>query len=183
MDFGFTEDEEDFRARVRMLLREPPISNEVARVGGSAAEPDERVLYRSLGAAGLLGVSWPRELGGQDRSAVELLIVTEELVRAGIPDTLYVNSILTVGNLILSQGTDELKRRLLPGLAAGRLFASILYSEPEARISAHWRPRRWRMTQVPSVSTVRRFSVSRAVSPISVFARFVLLGRIQNTVA
>jgi alkylation response protein AidB-like acyl-CoA dehydrogenase len=132
MDFGFTEDEEDFRARVRMLLREPPISNEVARVGGSAAEPDERVLYRSLGAAGLLGVSWPRELGGQDRSAVELLIVTEELVRAGIPDTLYVNSILTVGNLILSQGTDELKRRLLPGLAAGRLFASILYSEPEA---------------------------------------------------
>jgi alkylation response protein AidB-like acyl-CoA dehydrogenase len=132
MEFGYTQDEDGFRARVRAVLREPPLSDEVTRVRRSAAEPDERVLYRGLGDAGLLGVSWPRELGGQDRSPVDLLIVTEELVRAGVPDTLYVNSILTAGNIILNAGSDELKRRLLPGLAAGRLFASILYSEPEA---------------------------------------------------
>lgn len=132
MDFGYTPDEDEFRAHVRGLFGDPPLSDEIARVRKSTTEPDERALYRMLGQAGLLGVSWPAEYGGQGRSAVELLIVTEELVRAGIPDTLYVNTILTAGNLILSAGSDELKRRLLPGMASGKLFASILYSEPGA---------------------------------------------------
>jgi alkylation response protein AidB-like acyl-CoA dehydrogenase len=132
MDFGYTPDEEQFRAHVRGLFRDPPLSDEIARVRKLTTEPDERALYRMLGEAGLLGINWPAEYGGQGRSAVELLILTEELLRAGIPDTLYVNSILTAGNLILSAGNGELKRRLLPGMASGELFASILYSEPDA---------------------------------------------------
>ncbi len=132
MDFGYTPDEEEFRARVRALFAAPPLSDEIARVRESATEPDERALYHALGEAGLLGVNWPAEYGGHGHSAVELLTVTEELLRAGIPDTLYVNTILTAGNLILSAGSGDLKRRLLPGMARGELFASILYSEPDA---------------------------------------------------
>jgi alkylation response protein AidB-like acyl-CoA dehydrogenase len=132
MDFGYSPDQEEFRAHVQGLFRNQPLRDEIARVRKLTGEPDERPLYRMLGEAGLLGVNWPLEYGGQGRSPVELLIVTEELLRAGIHDTLYVNTILTAGNLILSAGSDELKLRLLPGMTRGELFASILYSEPEA---------------------------------------------------
>jgi alkylation response protein AidB-like acyl-CoA dehydrogenase len=132
MEFGHTAAENEFRARVRGLLREPPIAPELDRVRGAAAEPDERPLYRLLGAAGLLGAGWPVRLGGQGRTVADQLIVTEELVRAGVPDTLYVNGIQTVGQLLLLAGTAEQQARFLPGLAGGELFASVLYSEPEA---------------------------------------------------
>ncbi|CAM3746485.1 acyl-CoA dehydrogenase family protein [Kibdelosporangium persicum] len=125
MDFGHTPEEADFRDHVRDHLR-GMVSD--AEMSGA----DERPLYRRLGAAGLLGVAWPVEYGGQGRSTVFQSIVSEEIVRAGIPDALFVNGILTVGRLVLNAGTPAQRSRLLPGLASGEIFAGVLYTEPEA---------------------------------------------------
>src|SRR5881397_3938920 len=40
---------------------------------------------RRLGAAGWIGMTWPRAYGGGERSYVERAIVTEECLRAGAP--------------------------------------------------------------------------------------------------
>jgi alkylation response protein AidB-like acyl-CoA dehydrogenase len=125
MDFGHTPEEVDFRDHVRDHLRGLVSHTEISGA-------DERRLYRLLGAAGLLGVAWPAEYGGHGRSTAFQSIVSEEIVRAGIPDTLFVNGILTVGRLVLNAGTPAQKSRLLPGLAAGEKFAGVLYTEPEA---------------------------------------------------
>ncbi|GAA1989530.1 acyl-CoA dehydrogenase family protein [Kitasatospora viridis] len=120
-----------FRERVKEELRSPDLGAALAALLGSAErEPDERGVYRLLGEHGLLGVDWPRRYGGQGRTAVHAAIAVEEMMRAGVPDTLFVNGVQTVGNLLLLAGTEEQKQRILPRLAAGRCFASVLYTEP-----------------------------------------------------
>jgi alkylation response protein AidB-like acyl-CoA dehydrogenase len=127
MDFDHEPAEVEFRSHVQQVLRGADIRAELA-----GDDVDERRLYRLLGRHGLLGVAWPRRYGGQGRSFVELAIVAEELVRAGIPDTLFVNGIQTVGQLLLIAGSDELRASVLPPLASGEKFASVLYTEPDA---------------------------------------------------
>lgn len=132
MDFGFTAREADFRNQVRAVLDTPGVRELLTRLSAESGEPDERPLYRRLGAAGVLAVGWPRRYGGRGLSARETAIAVEEMMRAGVPDTLLVNSIQTVGQLLLLVGTDEQRDRILPRLARGEMFASVLYTEPEA---------------------------------------------------
>ncbi|MGW1293071.1 acyl-CoA dehydrogenase family protein [Streptomyces sp. NPDC002533] len=133
MRFGFTEEQERFRADVRKTLRSAGVQAEaVAATGAFGAEPDARPLYRLLGELGLLAVHWPVEYGGQGRSLTDAAIVAEELVRAGVPDTFHVNTVQIVGQFLLMAGSDEQKRRYLPAIARGESFASVLYTEPDA---------------------------------------------------
>jgi alkylation response protein AidB-like acyl-CoA dehydrogenase len=132
MDFGLTAETIHFRGRVRDVLAEPEICVLATRLTQVAdGDQGERELYRLLGKAGILGVSWPAEYGGQGMGFEHAALVGEELGRAGIPDSLYVNGIQTVGQLLLAAGTSAQKARLLPGLASGELLACVLYSEPD----------------------------------------------------
>lgn len=120
-----------FREQVRAALGEPEVREELellARAG--VREPDVRPLYRALARRDLLAVNWPEQYGGCGRSLADAAIVAEELVRAGVPDILHVNSVQIVGLFLLLAGTPEQKARHLPGLAAARTFASVLYTEP-----------------------------------------------------
>lgn len=131
MDFGRTADESSFRDRIREQLRSADIGAELEALHNAPdREPDERGVYRLLGRRGLLGVDWPQQYGGQGRTAAHAAVALEEMMRAGVPDTLFVNGIQTVGNLLLLAGDEQQKQRILPGLAAGRRFASVLYTEP-----------------------------------------------------
>jgi alkylation response protein AidB-like acyl-CoA dehydrogenase len=133
MRYGFTEDQELFRTEVRATLRSAEVRTAAAAAtGADGVEPDARPVYRLLGDLGLLAVHWPPGLGGTGRPLTDAAIVAEELVRAGVPDTLHVNTIQIVGQFLLMAGSDEQKRRLLPALAGGRRFASVLYTEPDA---------------------------------------------------
>jgi len=113
------------------VLESPGIRAELGRIDGCRQETDERPLYRLLGAAGLLAATWPAEYGGQARPGTAGVIVLEELVRAGVPDTFYVNGIQTVGQVLLTAGSAELRSRLLPAMGRGERFAAILYTEPD----------------------------------------------------
>ncbi|MFE6829201.1 acyl-CoA dehydrogenase family protein [Streptomyces sp. NPDC057690] len=133
MDFVFTAAQDAFRKDIRAELAAPGIRAELDRLALSGdREPDVRPLYRALGRRGLLAVNWPSQYGGRDTGLVEASIVAEELVRAGVPDTLHVNTIQIVGLFLLLAGSPDLRSRRLPDLAAGRRFASVLYTEPEA---------------------------------------------------
>lgn len=131
MNFAESEADHDLRQQVRDVLGSAAITAETRRLREQPGEQDERPLYRLLGAADLLAVSWPREYGGLGRPSTDTILVVEELMRHGVPDMLYVNGIQTVGQFILTAGSDEQRARLLPPLARGELFASVLYTEPE----------------------------------------------------
>ncbi|RKS08407.1 alkylation response protein AidB-like acyl-CoA dehydrogenase [Nocardiopsis sp. Huas11] len=134
MDLDLTDEQRLWRARVRSTLDTPAIRAELTALEASGeAEPDVRALYRLLGETGLLAVDWPTAYGGRAGcGAAEAAVVAEELVRAGVPDTLHVNTIQIVGRFLLSTGTHRQRHRWLPGLARGETFACVLYTEPGA---------------------------------------------------
>ncbi|MGQ0803530.1 MAG: acyl-CoA dehydrogenase family protein [Actinomycetota bacterium] len=106
----------------------PEVEEEMARheLGG----PLSKKLAKQMGADGWLGIGWPKEYGGQDRSPVEQLIFFDEAARAGAPVPLL--TINTVGPTIMRFGTDEQRQRFLPGILAGELHFAIGYTEPGA---------------------------------------------------
>jgi alkylation response protein AidB-like acyl-CoA dehydrogenase len=85
-------------------------------------------VIKQLGSDGWLGIGWPKEYGGQDRSMVDQLIFTDVAADFGIPIPYL--TLNTVGPTIMRYGTDEQKAYFLPRILAGDLHFSIGYSEP-----------------------------------------------------
>jgi hypothetical protein len=92
--------------------------------------PEYRRILKKLADDGWLGIGWPKEYGGQGRSAIEQYIFAEEVQRVGFP--LPFLTLGTVGPTIMRYGTEEQKRRFLPPILRGELHFAIGYSEPEA---------------------------------------------------
>ncbi|WP_059015203.1 acyl-CoA dehydrogenase family protein [Mycobacterium sp. M26] len=85
-----------------------------------------------LGAAGFLGLTIPREYGGRGLSHLHRYVVTEELLAAGAPVAAHWIADRQVAPGLLAYGSEEQRTRLLPKIAAGKLFSAIGMSEPQA---------------------------------------------------
>ncbi|MGY8972373.1 MAG: acyl-CoA dehydrogenase family protein [Sphingomonadales bacterium] len=87
---------------------------------------------KKLGEAGLLGMTWPKEYGGHERSQLERYVVIEELLATGAPVGAHWIADRQSGPLLLRLGNEELKRRWVPAIARGEAFACIGLSEPNS---------------------------------------------------
>ncbi|OSZ70905.1 hypothetical protein CAP39_08160 [Sphingomonas sp. IBVSS1] len=87
---------------------------------------------RQLGQRGWLGMTWPKAVGGHEKSALDRLVVIEELLAAGAPVAAHWIADRQTGPLLLKYGTPEQQARHLPAIARGELFACIGMSEPGA---------------------------------------------------
>ena len=116
----------EFRAYFTQLIK-PEYREELRN-----AESGElyKELIRQQGKDGMLAVAWPEQYGGRGLTESEQLIRYEEALLAGAP-TPFV-TLNTVGPAIISSGTEEQKKRFLPGIASGELHFSIGYTEPGA---------------------------------------------------
>ena len=118
------------REQVRALVAEHGESDPVRRAN-SWTKPDPG-FSRILGEAGLLGMTWPKEYGGHERSQLERYVVIEELLAAGAPVGAHWIADRQSGPLLLRLGNEELKRRWVPAIARGEAFACIGLSEPNS---------------------------------------------------
>jgi alkylation response protein AidB-like acyl-CoA dehydrogenase len=87
---------------------------------------------RELGRRGWVGMTFPATYGGHGRSALERFVVTEELLAAGAPVAAHWIADRQIGPSLLRHGSEEQKRRYLPGIARGELFFCLGMSEPDA---------------------------------------------------
>jgi alkylation response protein AidB-like acyl-CoA dehydrogenase len=71
-------------------------------------------------------------LGGRGLRLADHAVVTEQLGLHGLPDEVHLVTVQGVGCSVLASGSAEQRRRWLPGVAAGRDFASLLLSEKQA---------------------------------------------------
>jgi alkylation response protein AidB-like acyl-CoA dehydrogenase len=85
-------------------------------------------VIRQIGHDGWLGIGWPEEYGGQNRSMMDQLIFTDEAAIAGVPIPYL--TLNTVGPTIMRFGTDAQKTEILPKILKGEMHFSIGYSEP-----------------------------------------------------
>src|SRR3990172_290104 len=92
--------------------------------------PGYRNVGRRMGKDGWLGVGWPKEYGGRGLGPVEQLIFLDEASRAEVPIPMV--TLNTVGPTIADRGTEEQKKKFLPGILTGEIHFAIGYSEPNA---------------------------------------------------
>jgi alkylation response protein AidB-like acyl-CoA dehydrogenase len=87
---------------------------------------------RKLGERGWLGMTWPTEYGGHERTAMERYAVTEELLAAGAPVAAHWIADRQSGPNLLRYGTEAQRREILPRIAAGECYVVIGMSEPDS---------------------------------------------------
>ncbi|WP_328360495.1 acyl-CoA/acyl-ACP dehydrogenase [Mycobacterium sp. NBC_00419] len=105
---------------------------EKARSGGHTTE-----LWREAGELGFIGVNLPEEYGGGGAGMYELSLVMEELSAAGCPLLMMVVSPAINGTIIAKFGTDEQKKRWVPGIADGSITMAFAITEPDAGSNSH----------------------------------------------
>jgi len=81
---------------------------------------------------GYIGMIWPKAYGGHGRDRAERHVVMEELLAAGAPQGSHWIAERQSGPQILRNGTERLKRAVLPEIAAGRCTFGIGMSEPDS---------------------------------------------------
>jgi alkylation response protein AidB-like acyl-CoA dehydrogenase len=134
VDLNDSPQQAEFRAKVRSWLEEHK-----AEAPPRAPTGDEDAYIRArrewqgkLAEAGLAGVTWPRELGGQGLGPIEQVTVNQEIGRAGVPGILDVIGVGMLGPTIIAHGTDEQKARYLGPMLHGDEVWCQLFSEPAA---------------------------------------------------
>jgi alkylation response protein AidB-like acyl-CoA dehydrogenase len=132
MHVALTPEQERLREELREYFADLVTPEVRAGLAAASGEFGDAGVYkdviRRIGSDGWLGIGWPKEFGGQDRSMVEQLIFTDAAAVAGVPIPYL--TLNTVGPTIMRYGTDEQKEYFLPRILAGELHFSIGYSEP-----------------------------------------------------
>lgn len=138
MDLRFSKEDEEFRGEIAGWLDEQ-LSSEFAEVRGRGGPGDEHSMFDErrawelrLGEAGWTCVGWPREHGGRELSFSQQIIFYEEYARAGAPGRLGHIGETLLGPTLIAFGTDEQRKRFLPGIVRGEDLWCQGYSEPNA---------------------------------------------------
>jgi alkylation response protein AidB-like acyl-CoA dehydrogenase len=137
VDLTNTPEQQEWRAEVRAWLMAnlpweygkglPPRPADLAQ-----AVADGRRWQADLASGGLVGVTWPVEVGGRGLGPVENYIVTEELARARAPELVGRIGVNLVGPTLLAHGTGEQRARWLPKILSAEEIWCQLFSEPDA---------------------------------------------------
>ncbi|WP_377267488.1 acyl-CoA dehydrogenase family protein [Peterkaempfera sp. SMS 1(5)a] len=120
------------RQEVRDFLAEELAAGGFTPVSDSWIIGADPAFSRRLGARGWLGMAIPKQYGGADRTPLERFVVIEELLAAGAPVAAHWVADRQVAPGLLGHGTEEQKKRFLPGIATGECLFAIGLSEPDS---------------------------------------------------
>ena len=121
---------EQLRMEVREFI-ETELDNDYLRNSDfNTGESPE--LSQKLGQKGWIGMTWPKQYGGGERSFLERYVVTEELLAAGAPVFSHWIADRQSGAQFLKFGTEKQRQEYLPRIARGECYFSIGMSEPDS---------------------------------------------------
>ena len=134
MDFDFSEAEQKFAVEVEQWLvdNHDPEVMDLTRENFSqlADTPARRAFMRRLAKQGWLGMSWPKQYGGQEIEGVYEFILNEALARHGAPQ--IGKGVGIIGKTLIRHGSDKLKKEFLPQILSAEVEFAVGYSEPQA---------------------------------------------------
>ncbi|HJP24707.1 MAG TPA: acyl-CoA dehydrogenase family protein, partial [Acidimicrobiales bacterium] len=123
MDFDFTTEQEAFRAEVEAFLDandDPevfdPTRENMAQIVDT---PKRRALMKKMGEEGWLGITWPKEYGGQEGEGVYEYILNEALAARGGPQ--IGKGVGIIGKTLIAHGSEFLKEEFLPKILANEV--------------------------------------------------------------
>ena len=134
MDFEFNEEGRAFLREVDQFLQDnqDPRVMDVTRENMAQVcdTPERRAFMGKLASKGWLGITWPREVGGQEGEGFFEYLLNEKLSSVGAPQ--IGKGIGIIGKTLIRVGSEKLKKEFLPQILAAKIEFAVGYSEPSA---------------------------------------------------
>jgi alkylation response protein AidB-like acyl-CoA dehydrogenase len=134
MDFDFTAEQRAFLAEVEEFLDandDPdvfdPTRENMAQIVDT---PARRAFLAKMAERGWLGITWPKEHGGQEGDGVYEYLLNEALAKRGGPQ--IGKGVGIIGKTLLRHGSEALKAEFLPKILNAEIEFAVGYSEPGA---------------------------------------------------
>ena len=124
----YTEEHKKFRKRVRVFA-EKEIAPNIEQWEENRGMP--RSIWKRMGEEGFLCTSYAPEYGGIGGNFLHTLIITEEFIRVGFMEPGPSGHSDIMSPYIYSFGSEEMKKKYIPGCVTGDLIASIAMTEPD----------------------------------------------------
>ena len=126
IDFTFTEEQELFRKAARELA-ETQIAPKVAEMEETGEVNDDVV--KALAEAEMMAITIPEEYGGLGLGYTERMIAVEEISRVSVATGMMLQVFALGIEPIVKFGTEEQKKKYLPGLAKGERLSTTAVTE------------------------------------------------------
>ena len=134
MNFEFSKEQQEFVKQVDEFIAEnhDPEVMDVTRenMAQIVDTPPRRAFMRKIADRGWLGITWPKEYGGQEGDGVYEYLLNEKLAGVGAPQ--IGKGVGIIGKTLIRHGSDKLKEEFLPKILRNEVEFAIGYSEPEA---------------------------------------------------
>jgi alkylation response protein AidB-like acyl-CoA dehydrogenase len=131
MNFDFSDDQQAIKRTAKELLADRFTAERVRELAEGERYADD--VWGELCELGWAGIFLDEEEGGQGLGTVELMILCEELGYAMAPVPLLSNA--AAGLVLQAAGSEEQRRRWLPGIASGEQRGTVgLVSNGEAAL-------------------------------------------------
>jgi len=132
MELDLTTEQRKFRDELRGYFADMMTDELTAELATEVegGGPEFRKAMKRMGSDGLLGLSWPKKYGGQERSSIDQFLFADEVQGAGFP--LPFLTLETIGPTLREYGNEEQRQQFCTKILAGEMFFSVGYSEPSA---------------------------------------------------
>ena len=131
MDLTFSKEDLDFQAEVRdFLISEYPLAIKEKQDKRLPLEKEDIISWQKiLASKGWFAINWPKEYGGTGLTPTQIYILQTELAGANTP-ILIPFGVNMCGPVIYTFGTEEQKKKFLPGILNSDIWWCQGYSEP-----------------------------------------------------
>ena len=99
-----------------------------AKIEEDNALPDG--IMQRFAKAKMLGIIIPKEYGGIGSSALNIILIIEELAKTGSAAIYKMAMNNSVGETIYHWGSEDMRRRFIPSLCDGSSYAAMAFTEP-----------------------------------------------------
>jgi alkylation response protein AidB-like acyl-CoA dehydrogenase len=130
VEFGWTPEQIELRGQAREVAR--TTVERYGRHNDSWINGFSKELAKEMAALGWIGLTWPKEFGGQGRPPIDRLIIGEELISAGAPIAAMWFADRQMGPSLIAYGRPDQQEAFLPGILSGDTTWCIGMSEPNA---------------------------------------------------
>lgn len=133
MDYSLNEQQEMMQTLARDFMADEYPEKTLRAVAAGDAEASSS-LWKKMAGMNLMGLSLPEEYGGLG-DFLDLTVVLEEMGKACFISPFF-SSVVLGASAITAAGTDEQKTAYLPGIAEGKIKATVAVVEQKASYTA-----------------------------------------------
>ena len=123
---------EQLREEVRSFITDEVVAGRFDPETAPMQDGYDPEFSRRVAAKGWIGMTWPKQYGGHERSFLERYVVTEEFRAVSAPTRVHFTADRQSGPVLLKYACEAIKMDILPRITRGECCFCIGMSEPNS---------------------------------------------------